>query len=310
MNKRHLASSVVMVPPIAFQYNTETGQDNEFQQQPLVDQQSLKESVMAEFMAMSKKLSDLGVGVIEFDNKKEDTPDAVFPNNWFSTDTRGNLYLYPMLCANRQREVLPNELICALEEAGFVISRTVDFRGDDAIFEGTGALIIDHQKNIGFCALSQRADKKLVNKIRTELGLNDIVCFNTQTSAGLAVYHTNVLMSVGPEYTIVCSDVIAGEDRGRVLDNLGDKVIVEITESQMQQFCGNVLQLQTKTGSNLIVMSESAYNAFTKEQLEQLSQCGDIHHFNVDLIEKVGGGSVRCMLAEVFLSRQQCHTEQ
>ncbi|XOV78170.1 MAG: arginine deiminase-related protein [Aestuariibacter sp.] len=296
-----LAKAVVMVPPRAFQFNAETGQDNEFQQRLALDDDALKATVMTEFQAMSDKLRQLGVDVIVFDNGRADTPDAVFPNNWFATDKRGHLFIFPMLCANRQREVMPEQLSQTLSDSGYDVRQVVDLRDGSHIFEGTGALIIDHLQNVGYCALSHRADRQLLPKVEVALGLDAIHYFETCSSSGGAVYHSNVLMSVGPEYAIVCTEVVLPAHRTALMDKLKDKVVIEITEAQMQNFCGNVLQIGDKHGNSHIVMSSSAYSAFRAEQLAQLAQFGEIQHFNVSVIEQVGGGSVRCMLAEVFL---------
>lgn len=298
------ASAVVMVLPGAFRYNTETGKDNEFQKSVALDNAQLSKAAMDEFNAMAEQLRRTGIQVTAFDNGQNDTPDAVFPNNWFSTDRQGNLHVYPMLCPNRQREVLPEQLTDTLNQHGYQVKETVDLRPDIATFEGTGALIIDHANNTGYCALSQRAQATAVTRVQQALGLDDIHCFDTRSSSGKAVYHTNVLMSIGVGYAIVCVDVVMPAQRDSLLEKLGGKDVITITEAQMQQFCGNILQLQDNKGQLHIVMSSSAHQAFTEGQLRRLSRHGEIQHFDVSHIEKVGGGSVRCMLAENFLPKR------
>lgn len=296
-----LANAVVMVTPRAFGFNSETGEDNEFQHKLSLNSHQLKMNVAKEFAQMRDSIRKLGIKVVEFDNGREDTPDAVFPNNWFTTDKYQQLVLYPMLCPNRQSEIQQQGLIHILKEHQYSVQQCVDLRGKDGVFEGTGALIIDHANNIGFCALSQRAEPQMLPKVAHALKLDAIYGFETETSTGASVYHTNVLMSVGPEYAVVCMDVVKPEYQVELRKRLNGKHLIEISEQQMQQFCGNVLQLQSATGENHIMMSQSAFNAFTPSQKRLLEQCGQLNAFDIHHIETVGGGSVRCMLAELFL---------
>nr|WP_321461386.1 arginine deiminase-related protein [uncultured Vibrio sp.] len=293
---RHTANCVVMVPPKEFRFNEETARDNEFQNQVSLSQKDVSQKTMAEFAAMVATLRQEGVQVVEFDYPLSDvaTPDAVFPNNWFSTTCDGTLYTFPMACENRQKEVRPDALVAALAQAGREVHQQAsltEYVHDEAYLESTGVMIFDHFNKTVYAALSQRCDR---------LVLEDYA--SPRLPSGLPIYHTNVMMAVGEQFCVICDEVIPEFERRFVLKSLAkDKQVLSISVEQMNQFCGNILQLETVNGDKVIAMSQSAYHAFSPAQINQLATHGKLLPFDVSTIESIGGGSVRCMLGEVFL---------
>lgn len=301
------ANCVVMVPPKEFKFNAETAQDNEFQNQSALSDEQITQHVMAEFNQMVTKLRQEGVQVVVFDYPLGDvaTPDAVFPNNWFSTTTDGALYTFPMACTNRQYEVRPDELIEQLSFAGRTVSRQdslVEYQKQNAYLESTGVMVIDHINRTIYAALSQRCDREVLEDYAQRIGYERVVSFQTALPSGQPIYHTNVMMAIGESFCVICDEVIPEYERHFVLKSLAkDKQVISISLDQMNRFCGNILQLETVNGDKVIAMSQSAYEAFSPTQRTQLSSHGKLLPFNVETIESIGGGSVRCMLGEVFL---------
>lgn len=260
---------------------------------------------MAEFRAMVAKLRAHEIQVLEFDahDPAQQTPDAVFPNNWFSTSASGQLVLYPMATANRQAEVKPNALTGCLNAAGFEVRHYLDLRelaAPGQALEGTGALVFDHRLGKVYAARSQRCDPALLALLPSDYRL---VAFDTDCQ-GMPVYHTNVLLSIGEQFAVVCPEVIADAHRDKVLTELAEqRELILISAQQMQAFAANLLQLRSSSGELLIALSATAHQALLASQRAQLSQYGRLVPCRVDTIEHVGGGSVRCMLAEIFLPK-------
>lgn len=304
---RHTANCVVMVPPKEFRFNEETAQDNEFQHQVSLTQEEVSRNTMAEFSAMVETLRKEGVQVIEFDYPQSDiaTPDAVFPNNWFSTTLEGTLYTFPMACDNRQHEVRPDALVAALAKAGREVHQQdslTDYLGEEAYLESTGVMVFDHFNKTVYAALSQRCDRLVLEDYAKRIGYDRVISFQTRLPSGAPIYHTNVMMAVGEQFCVICDEVIPEFERRFVLKSLAkDKQVISISLEQMNQFCGNILQLETVRGDKVIAMSQSAYDAFSPAQRNQLATHGKLLPFDVSTIESIGGGSVRCMLGEVFL---------
>ncbi|NVD08567.1 amidinotransferase [Vibrio sp. JPW-9-11-11] len=301
------ANCVVMVPPKEFAFNAETAQDNEFQHQVNETTSHIRHLAMQEFNAMVDQLRQAGVQVVVFDYPLGDieTPDAVFPNNWFSTTADGRLYTFPMACKNRQHEVKTDALVEALEFAGRPVlaqDDLLDYLGQDAHLESTGVMVKDHLNQTVYAALSQRCDREVLEDYAQRIGYQRVVSFQTALPSGKPIYHTNVMMAIGEGFCVICDEVIPEFERRFVLKSLAkDKQVISISLEQMNQFCGNILQLETVNGEKVIAMSQSAYDAFSPAQLAQLSSHGKLMPFNVQTIENIGGGSVRCMLGEVFL---------
>ncbi|NVC94208.1 amidinotransferase [Vibrio natriegens] len=308
---RHTANCVVMVPPKEFRFNEETARDNEFQNQVSLSQEEVSQKTMSEFAAMVATLRQEGVQVVEFDYPLSDvaTPDAVFPNNWFSTTCDGTLYTFPMACENRQKEVRPDALVAALTKAGREVSQQAsltEYVNDQAYLESTGVMIFDHFNKTVYAALSQRCDRLVLEDYANRIGYDRVISFQTRLPSGSPIYHTNVMMAVGEQFCVICDEVIPEFERRFVLKSLAkDKQVISISIEQMNQFCGNILQLETVNGDKVIAMSQSAYDAFSPAQRNQLATHGKLLSFDVSTIESIGGGSVRCMLGEVFLPNRQ-----
>ncbi|ENI4129114.1 amidinotransferase [Vibrio fluvialis] len=305
--RSHSANCVVMVPPKEFKYNAETAKDNEFQHQIALSDEQVRAQAMREYTNMVANLRREGVQVVEFDYPLSDveTPDAVFPNNWFSTTADGGFFTFPMACANRQQEVRPQALIAALQQAGRQVrlrDSLVEYQEQRAFLESTGVMVMDHVNETIYAALSQRCDREVLEDYAQRIGYSRVVSFQTVLPSGQPVYHTNVMMAVGESFCVICDEVIPEFERRFVVKSLAkDKQVISITLEQMNRFCGNILQLENASGDKLIAMSQSAYDAFTPSQRLQLSGHGKLLPFNVKTIEDIGGGSVRCMLGEVFL---------
>jgi len=305
--RSHSANCVVMVPPKEFKYNAETAKDNEFQHQIALSDEQVRAQAMQECTDMVANLRREGVQVVEFDYPLSDveTPDAVFPNNWFSTTADGGFFTFPMACANRQQEVRPQALIAALQQAGRQVrlrDSLVEYQEQRAFLESTGVMVMDHVNETIYAALSQRCDREVLEDYAQRIGYSRVVSFQTVLPSGQPIYHTNVMMAVGESFCVICDEVIPEFERRFVVKSLAkDKQVISITLEQMNRFCGNILQLENASGDKLIAMSQSAYDAFTPSQRLQLSGHGKLLPFNVKTIEDIGGGSVRCMLGEVFL---------
>ncbi|MBY7900785.1 amidinotransferase [Vibrio fluvialis] len=305
--RSHSANCVVMVPPKEFKYNAETAKDNEFQHQIALSDEQVRAQAMQEYTDMVANLRREGVQVVEFDYPLSDveTPDAVFPNNWFSTTADGGFFTFPMACANRQQEVRPQALIAALQQAGRQVrlrDSLVEYQEQRAFLESTGVMVMDHVNETIYAALSQRCDREVLEDYAQRIGYSRVVSFQTVLPSGQPIYHTNVMMAVGESFCVICDEVIPEFERRFVVKSLAkDKQVISITLEQMNRFCGNILQLENASGDKLIAMSQSAYDEFTPSQRLQLSGHGKLLPFNVKTIEDIGGGSVRCMLGEVFL---------
>ncbi len=305
--RSHSVNCVVMVPPKEFKYNAETAKDNEFQHQIALSDEQVRAQAMQEYTDMVANLRREGVQVVEFDYPLSDveTPDAVFPNNWFSTTADGGFFTFPMACANRQQEVRPQALIAGLQQAGRQVrlrDSLVEYQEQRAFLESTGVMVMDHVNETIYAALSQRCDREVLEDYAQRIGYSRVVSFQTVLPSGQPIYHTNVMMAVGESFCVICDEVIPEFERRFVVKSLAkDKQVISITLEQMNRFCGNILQLENASGDKLIAMSQSAYDAFTPSQRLQLSGHGKLLPFNVKTIEDIGGGSVRCMLGEVFL---------
>lgn len=307
-NQGYPASSVVMVPPRTFMYNTQTGEDNEFQHQLNLSREAIRTRAMAEFEGMVNNLRCHGVAVLLFDEQEDGfcLPDAVFPNNWLGTTREGEVHCFPMLTENRRKEVRPQALKAMLHNAGKQVSKLCFVEGSSpsVSLEGTGAMVLDHQHSRVFAALSERCDKDLLTKYASDNGFDEVISFTTRGSSGKPIYHTNVLLSIGLDTAVICSECIPDElQRERVLVKLqATHKVIDISYSQMaEQFCGNVLQLASNTGKALWVMSSSAFGGFTASQRRMLEASGKLVVNEINTIEQIGGGSCRCMLAEMFL---------
>lgn len=303
------SDTILMVRPACFQFNLQTAESNAFQKHlEGVSAAEIQEKAQTEFDAFVAKLREKGVNVIVIDDTAEPVkPDAVFPNNWISFHENGVAYLYPMFTPNRRLE-RRKEVIDEVRK-NFYVREVRDISGyeeEDKILEGTGSIVFDHQFKIAYACTSPRTDKKLFEKYCQQIGYKPI-SFLSLDENEQEIYHTNVVMCVGEGFSVIClNSIISGYDRRhvmRMLQKNGD--IVAITHEQMAQFAGNMLQVHNAEGKKYLVMSQTAYNALTNSQIEQLSKHTEILPVSIPTIETLGGGSARCMMAEVFCEKKK-----
>ena len=296
--------TVLMVSPVAFDYNEETAVNNAFQEEGDESESEITKMARKESDAYIKLLRDNGISVIAVkDTKKPHTPDSVFPNNWFSTHDDGTLVLYPMFAENRRLERKP----AALEaiESNFDEKRTIDlthYEEEGLFLEGTGSMVLDRVNKIAYACESPRTNKTVLKDFCDQLGYTSVL-FKAVGVDGTEIYHTNVMMHVGTEVAVVCLDAIKDDDqRAMVEESLEStgKTIVDISFDQMNHFAGNMLELKNKDGDPCLVMSLAAYGSLTDEQIEFLESKMNLITPDLDCIEQNGGGSARCMIAEIF----------
>ncbi len=305
--------TLLMVRPYDFGFNEETGLDNEFQQRLKISEEEINKKANFEFQAMVDKLRSEGVTVLILEKSELSygkTPDAIFPNNWFSTEHDGTLITYPMAAMNRRHERRPQDVEKLLRANGYKIRNVLNVGqlGEaDHFLEGTGSMIIDHREEVVYAARSNRCDEtQFDNFIRLRFYKQGIM-FNTKSSRGTPIYHTNVMMSIGDAFAVVCLDCIPDKkEREQVKGNLEASFdLIEISMDQMENsFCGNILQVNSAGGTPLIVMSKSAHQGFDPDQIHRLQTHGKILPMDLTTIESVGGGSARCMMAEIFSEKK------
>lgn len=296
-------STVFIVKPVRFGYNPQTAESNAFQRRTGYGRE-VQEGALREFLAYAALLRANGVNIaLAEDTEDPRTPDSIFPNNWFSTHEDGTLVLYPMAMPNRRAERKENFL--NIIKKHFEVKRTVDlthYEEEGLFLEGTGSLILDRENKIAYACLSPRTSQEVLDDFCSQMGYRAI-SFRATDQKGIDIYHTNVMMSVGTTYAIVCLEAIEDEaERGAVLNSLEKtgKKVMEITLEQMGQFAGNMLELRSNEGKKLLIMSASARKSLTSEQNRELSKTYRLLSPQLETIETNGGGSARCMLAEIF----------
>ncbi|WP_121908717.1 citrulline utilization hydrolase CtlX [Ulvibacter antarcticus] len=299
-----------MIRPVAFRMNEETAVNNYFQEDLAIKNSEINTKAQAEFDAFVKKLRAVGVNVIvEHDDLKMDTPDSIFPNNWVSFHANGTVGLYPMFAENRRRE-RREEVIDRLESEGFYIEGYMDYSSaeDEGYFlEGTGSLLLDRVNNIAYCALSARADEDLVIEFCEDFDCMPVIFTANQTVEGkrLPIYHTNVMMALAENFAVICLDTIDDkQEKKNVISHLKNsgKEIIKISEAQMHQFAGNMLQVKGSE-NKYMVMSLAAHKSLNNDQIKAIEKHCEILSSDLETIETCGGGSARCMMAEVFLPK-------
>ena len=305
-------NTLLMVRPTYFRMNEQTAVNNYYQKEIAgISQENLQLKAQQEFDTFVKKLRSINVNVIVFDPTDGlDTPDAHFPNNWISFHEKGTIGLYPMFAENRRLE-RREDVLFQLEKEGFQIKNIVDYTSaeDEGLFlEGTGSLLLDRVNRKAYCALSERADEELVIEFCEDFEYTPIVFSANQTVDGerMAIYHTNVLMCLGETFAVICLNSIDDKkERKNVVKHLkaDNKEIITITEDQVNSFAGNMLQVKGKDDRLYIIMSQAAYDSLTQTQITILEKHGTILYSSLDTIEACGGGSARCMMAEVFLPK-------
>lgn len=301
-------STVMMVRPDSFDYNPETAVTNAFQQAPETNPlQEIRSQAFIEYNGLVSALKATGVEVIEFTSSEGDSsPDAVFPNNWVSFHPNGKVILYPMQAPSRRRE-RRLEFITELEKKhAFKITEIVDlshYEEQEVFLEGTGSLVIDYRNRVVYSNHSPRTYEVLVREVAELLGLRACL-FHAVDDQGQDIYHTNVMMCIGEHFTVICLEAIEdAEERQRIVRELEDTghELISISRHQMNQFAGNMMELRNASGESLLVMSQSAFESLEEHQVKQLQRYSRLVYSPVATIEKYGGGSVRCMLAGIYL---------
>ena len=310
---KQTTNSILMIRPVAFRMNEQTAVNNYYQK--VLDGLSpstVNDKAQQEFDAFVQKLRLVGVDVTVVDDiLNPDTPDSIFPNNWISFHENGDVALYPMFAENRRLE-RREDILDILEEKGFVINNIMDYTSaeEDGFFlEGTGSLVLDRENGKAYCALSPRADEELFIEFCEDFEFTPVIfeAFQTVDKERKLIYHTNVMMCLGETFAVICADCIDDKkERKMVLESLrGDeKEVILITEDQVNNFAGNMLEVKGKDDRRYLVMSASAHQSLTKKQIAQLEEHVTILSSSLDTIEACGGGSARCMMAEIFLPRE------
>ncbi len=307
---KQITDTIVMIRPVAFRMNEQTAVNNFFQEDIALKNAEINTKAQAEFDAFVQKLRGVGVHVIvENDDLRMDTPDSIFPNNWISFHENGDIGLYPMFAENRRRE-RREEVLIRLENEGFKINNIYDYTPaeDEGFFlEGTGSLLLDRVNHKAYCALSPRADEELLIEFCEDFEYLPVIFTANQTVDGkrVPIYHTNVMMCLAEEFCVICLDSIDdAKEKKNVVQHLktDGKEIISITEAQMHHFAGNMLQVQGRD-KKYLVMSAAAHSSLTQNQIAAIEKHCEILSSDLTTIETCGGGSARCMMAEVFLPK-------
>jgi hypothetical protein len=310
---KQITNNIMMIKPVGFRYNEQTAVNNYYQQvlDNLTAEQT-QENALNEFNTFVEKLENAGVNVVVIeDTEYPDTPDSIFPNNWVSFHNDAMVGLYPMCAENRRDERREDIFDALVDDHGFNIEGIKDFtefEEHDKYLEGTGSMVLDRENKICYAAISIRTDEVAVMQFCEEFGYQPVCFTANQDVEGerMAIYHTNVMMCVADTFAVICLDTIDDEsEREHVLETLSKtgKEIIEITESQKHRFAGNMLQVMGD--KPYLVMSNSAYSSLTEEQKAAIEKHCPIIYSSLDTIEACGGGSARCMMAEIFLPKQK-----
>lgn len=308
---RQSTNSILMIRPNNFGFNEETANDNHYQNKEFFESNSNK-NAQKEFDNMVNNLKQNGISVHVFqDDDINYTPDSIFPNNWISFHENGDIGLYPMYAKNRRLERRP-EVLEFLEEQGFGIENIVDYSGaesENKFLEGTGSMILDRENRIAYCSISNRSNEDLFIDFCEDFEFTPVL-FNSFQSVGderLPIYHTNVMMCVTMSYVIICLDSIDDKkQRKNVCEFIkkSEKELINISENQVEKFAGNMLELINGKGESVLVMSKSAENSLSENQKNTITNYSKIISSDINTIELCGGGSARCMMAEIFLPKK------
>ncbi|MDT8416208.1 MAG: arginine deiminase-related protein [Lutibacter sp.] len=311
---QQITNTILMIRPVSFRMNEQTAINNYYQKVlESLTPETVKFKALQEFDDFVEKLKAVGVNVIVIDDNEEtDTPDSIFPNNWISFHENGDVALYPMFAENRRLE-RREDILETLEDLGYQIENVVDYTSaeEEKIFlEGTGSLLLDRVNGKAYCALSPRADEDLLIEFCEDFEFMPVSFVANQTldDKRLPIYHTNVMMCLGEKFSVICLDSIDDKkERKEVIKHLKEdnKEIIAISEDQVNSFAGNMLQVLGSDNARYIVMSNSAFGSLKKQQINHLEKHGNILYSSLDTIEACGGGSARCMMAEVFLPKNE-----
>jgi hypothetical protein len=303
-----LASTILMIRPAAFGFNKETAINNFFQSPSSLTAEQLQQKALGEFDNMVALLRSRDINVFVIDDTKEPAkPDAIFPNNWLSTSPDGIACVFPMYAPNRRLEKRDDILDLLAQQ--FVVNELQDwseYEVEGHFLEGTGSMIIDYENKIIYACVSERTRGPILEKFAATNGFNAFL-FSATDKNDQPVYHTNVMMALGDNFAILCEESIADESEliaVRQLLESTNHIIISITTDQMHSFAGNMLQVKNSEGENFLIMSQTAYNSLRNEQRQMLEAYSILLPVSVPTIEEVEGGSVRCMMAEIFLERK------
>ena len=305
---KQITDTVLMVRPVAFAKNEQTAKSNHFQQTMLLTPKVIQEKALAEFDAFVEQLKVVGVKVLLVkDTVNPHTPDSIFPNNWISFHENGVIVVYPMEAINRRKERRDDVIELVESHTGVEIENVIDYTSaeEEGIYlEGTGSVILDRENKIAYCAESSRSDEELFIEFCEDLDYDPVLFKANQDVNGKRkpIYHTNVMLCIGSDFAVVCLDAIDDKkEKKNVVQHLkkSGKEVITITETQMHSFAGNMLELQGESGA-VLVMSKQANESLTAAQLFKLEKHATILAVDLKTIETIGGGSARCMLAEVF----------
>ena len=300
-----------MIRPVAFRMNEQTAVNNYFQEGLQLTNEEINLKAQQEFDAFVEKLRFVGVRVIVVDDdKKLDTPDSIFPNNWISFHEDATAAIYPIFAENRRRERRA-EIFEAIEEEGYFIKSVIDYTDaeqEGLFLESTGALLLDKPNEKAYCALSPRASEDLLIEFCEDFEFTPVIFTAYQDVGGkrLPIYHTNVMMCLAEDFAVICLDSIDDvKERKNVVKNLkaDGKEIIEITEAQLHHYAGNMLQVMGTDEKKYLIMSEAARKSLTSQQIKRIEKHCEILSADLKTIETCGGGSARCMMAEVFLPK-------
>ena len=307
----HITNTVLMIRPVQFRMNEQTAVNNFYQKNSDTLPETVNAKATQEFDSMVEKLRKANIQVIVVQDTKEfDTPDSIFPNNWISFHKNGTIGLYPMFAKNRRLE-RKDSILEAVEAEGFVIETVVDYteaETDGFYLEGTGSILLDRENHKAYCALSARADEELFIEFCEDFEYTPVVfsAYQTVNDKRELIYHTNVMMCLGTTFAVVClASIDDKKERKNLLKHLHQdgKKIIEISEDQVNNFAGNMLQLKGTDNRSYLVMSQSALDSLRPSQVQLLEAHATILSSPLDTIETCGGGSARCMMAEVFLPK-------
>ncbi|MEP1033403.1 arginine deiminase-related protein [Ekhidna sp.] len=305
---KQITNNIMMIRPVAFHMNEQTAVNNYYQKNDVsLSSDEIQKEAQIQFDQFVDVLRSEGVNVTVFDDTIEPpTPDSIFPNNWISFHQDGVIRLYPMYAENRRFE-RREDIIEGLKQA-FKVEEVIsftDWESKGAYLEGTGSLLLDRQNKIAYAAISERTMPNVLEDFCDEAGFDPIAFHALQTVNGsrLPIYHTNVMMCLGEAFAVVCLESIDdSEERANLISTLKrtNKEVIDISEHQKEQFAGNMLQVLGANDHRLVVMSSAAYHSLNEDQKERLSKHGRLVHSDIHTIEKLGGGSARCMMAEIF----------
>jgi hypothetical protein len=309
---RQITDTILMVRPVNFRMNEQTAVNNYYQMVlKEVSPKTVQSRALKEFDEFVRKLRSAGIQVVVFqDTKNPDTPDSIFPNNWISFHENGDVVLYPMFAENRRLE-RDERVLELLEKEGFKIQNIIDYTSaeiENIFLEGTGSLLLDRQHSKAYCAISPRADEDLLIEFCEDFDYEPVIFHANQSVNGerLAIYHTNVMMCLGEKFSVICLNSIDDKsERKNILKHLkaDGKEVIDISEEQLSSFAGNMLQVVNNKGKKFVIMSLAAFQSLSEKQIKSIEKQGEIISSSLDTIEACGGGSARCMMAEVFLPK-------